>query len=135
MPRILVIDDQKDVRAMICMVLRVNGFEIVEAESASVGLGRFAKGTFDGVIVDIFLDDSNGFDVITTMRALVPDLPVVAVSGLTSFDSADHEDEELANVVYLQKPFRPADLMRAVAEAHAAVRRAGTSDPAIAVAG
>lgn len=132
MPRILVIDDQKDVRAMICMVLRVNRFEVVEADSASLGLARFAEATFDGVIVDIFLDDSNGFDVIATMRALVPDLPVVAVSGLTSFDGAEQEDDELANVIYLQKPFRPADLMRAVAEAHAAMRH-GSS--AIAIAG
>lgn len=132
MPRILVIDDQKDVRAMICMVLRVNRFEVVEADSASLGLARFAETRFDGVIVDIFLDDSNGFDVIATMRALVPDLPVVAVSGLTSFDGAEQEDDELANVIYLQKPFRPTDLMRAVAEAHAAVRQANSE---IAVAG
>jgi DNA-binding response OmpR family regulator len=135
MPRILVIDDQKDVRAMICIVLRVNRFDVVEAESASTGLARFAEASFDGVIVDIFLDDSNGFDVITTMRALVPDLPVVAVSGLTSFDGADREDEELANIVYLQKPFRPADLMRAVTESHAAMRDARQSGSAIAVAG
>ena len=47
MPRILVIDDQKDARAMIGMVLRLNRFEVSEAESAKAGLKVFAEGGFD----------------------------------------------------------------------------------------
>ena len=38
MPKILVVDDQKDVRAMICMVLRLSHFEVSEADSAKSGL-------------------------------------------------------------------------------------------------
>lgn len=37
MPRVLIIDDQKDVRAMVAIVLRVNRFEVVEAESGAAG--------------------------------------------------------------------------------------------------
>jgi DNA-binding response OmpR family regulator len=121
MQRILVVDDQKDVRAMICMVLRVNHFDVVEAASASAGLKLFAESQFDAAIVDIFLDDSNGLDLIAAMRDRVSDLPVVAVSGMTAFDGASMSDD-LTRVVYLQKPFRPADLLRAVASARAAMR-------------
>ena len=45
MPRILVVDDQTDVRAMISMVLRVKHFEVVEADSIKAGLRAFAEQT------------------------------------------------------------------------------------------
>jgi DNA-binding response OmpR family regulator len=113
MPRVLVIDDQNDVRAMIAIVLRVNRFEVVEAHSAAAGLKAFEEAAFDLVIVDIFLQDASGFDVIGKMRELVPDLPVVAISGMTSLDAAS-QSAELPNVVCLQKPFRPNDLTGAM---------------------
>ncbi|MGJ4950743.1 response regulator [Bradyrhizobium sp. HKCCYLS20291] len=126
MPRILVVDDQKDVRAMISMVLRVNQFDVVEAGTATSGLQLFREQTFDAVIVDIYLDDSNGLDLVGSMRELVPDLPVVAVSGMTAFDGASMS-EQLTRVVYLQKPFRPADLTRSLELARSAVREQETS--------
>jgi len=45
------------------------------------------------VIVDIFLEDASGFDVIAAMREKVLELPVVAISGMTSFDAASHSVE------------------------------------------
>jgi DNA-binding NtrC family response regulator len=121
MQRILVVDDQKDVRAMICMVLRVNHFDVVEAANAAEALRLFGESKFDTVIVDIFLDDANGMDIIAAMRHRTPALPVVAVSGMTAFDGASMSDD-LTRVVFLQKPFRPAELMRAVAAAGEAMK-------------
>jgi DNA-binding response OmpR family regulator len=123
MSRILVIDDQRDVRTMICMVLRINHFEVVEAASAAAGLKIFGASAFDAAIIDIFLEDANGFDVIATMREKVPDLPVVAISGMTLLDTASHS-AELSSVVCLQKPFRPNDLMRAIETAQRSRRPA-----------
>jgi DNA-binding NtrC family response regulator len=113
MPRILVIDDQKDVRAMIAIVLRVKHFEVVEAESAAAGLKIFEESRFDLAIIDIFLHDASGFDVIARMRDLAPGLPVVAISGMTTLDAAS-QSADLLNVVCLQKPFRPNDLIDAI---------------------
>ena len=121
MPRVLVIDDQADVRTMISIVLRINGFEIVEAASAEAGLKAFEEAGFDLAIVDIFLQDSNGSELIATMRERVPDLPVVAISGMTALDFLS-KSPELAGVVCLQKPFRPGDLTRAIEAARQAVR-------------
>jgi DNA-binding response OmpR family regulator len=117
MPRILVIDDQPDVRAMISIVLRVNHFEIVEAASADAGLKEFENSRFDLVIVDIFLQGTNGFDVITMMRERIPNLPVVAISGMTTLDFLSGSPE-LSGVVCLQKPFRPNQLVRAIEAAY-----------------
>jgi DNA-binding response OmpR family regulator len=117
LPRILVIDDQSDVRAMISIVLRINHFEIVEAASAQVGLKAFEGAEFDLAVVDIFLQGSNGLDVIRLMRERVPGFPVVAISGMTALDFVS-TSPELSDVVCLQKPFRPNQLVRAVEAAY-----------------
>jgi DNA-binding response OmpR family regulator len=113
LPRVLVIDDQPDVRTMVSIVLRINHFEVVEAASATAGLKEFESSKFDLAIVDIFLQGTNGFEVIMKMRERIPDFPVVAISGMTMLDFVN-ETPELFNVVCLQKPFRPAQLALAV---------------------
>lgn len=113
MSRILVVDDQADVRAMISIVLRVRHFEIVEAATAAAALQAFDISSFDLAIVDIFLQGTNGSDLIRMMRERIPNLPIVAISGVTALDFISRSPE-LSDVVCLQKPFRPNDLMQAI---------------------
>jgi DNA-binding NtrC family response regulator len=127
MPRVLVVDGQADVRTMISIVLRIHHFEIVEAESAASALKLFEESSFeeaslDLAIVDIFLQGTKGSDLITALRARVPGLPVIAISGMTALDFLS-EAPELSNVVCLQKPFRPPDLMRAIEAAQGSLRQ------------
>ncbi len=119
MRRVLVVDDQKEVRAMVAIVLRVNRFDVVEAESGAAGLKAFSEGAFDAAIVDIFLADTSGVDVMAAIRERVPGFPIVAVSGMTALDFMG-EAPGLADVVCLQKPFRPNDLLQALHKAQAA---------------
>ena len=119
MRRVLVVDDQKEVRAMVAIVLRVNHFDVVEAESGAAGLKAFSEGAFDAAIVDIFLADTSGVDVMAAIRERVPGFPIVAVSGMTALDFMG-EAPGLADVVCLQKPFRPNDLLQALRKAQAA---------------
>ncbi|MFH0296916.1 response regulator [Bradyrhizobium sp. 31Argb] len=120
MARVLVVDDQSDVRAMIAIVLRVNRFEIVEAASAAEGIKAFETAKFDLAIIDIFLQGKSGLDLMSMMRDRQPDFPIVAISGMTALDFVA-EAPDLSNVVCLQKPFRPNDLMRAIENARQAV--------------
>jgi DNA-binding response OmpR family regulator len=126
LPRVLMIDDQPDVRTMVSIVLRVNHFDVVEAANAAAGLKEFEAGKFDLAIVDIFLQGTNGFEVIMKMRERIPDFPIVAISGMTMLDFVN-DTPELSNVVCLQKPFRPADLVLAV-EVATRPRSSGTGD-------
>ena len=126
MPRVLVVDDQSDVRTMIGIVLRINRFEAVEADSAAAGLKAFEQFSFDFAIVDVFLQGTNGVDLIVRMRERRPDLPVVAISGMTTLDFLT-ESLELSNVVCLQKPFRPNELMAAIERVRAKHRAAGAA--------
>jgi DNA-binding response OmpR family regulator len=121
--RILLMDDQSDVRAVVTLALRVKGFEVVGVDSGAAGLKAFAEQPFDLAIVDIFLGGTNGADVIRTLRERAPNLPVVAISGVTALDFLS-ASPELANVVCLQKPFRPKELLAAVQAATDALRGA-----------
>ena len=122
MLRVLVVDDQAEVRTIISIVLRMNRFEIVEAATAASALKLFEQASFDLAIVDIFLQDTNGSDLIAALRAQSPDLPVIAISGMAALDFLSSAPE-LSGVICLQKPFRPADLMRAIGAAQGSRRQ------------
>jgi DNA-binding response OmpR family regulator len=126
MPRILVIDDQSDVRRMISIVLRVHRFEIVEAASGAAGLKEFKDSAFDLAIVDIFLQGTNGLDVIRMMRERIANFPIIAMSGMTALDFLS-ASPEVSNVVCLQKPFRPSELICAIEEACALSQRSAAA--------
>jgi CheY-like chemotaxis protein len=127
MPRVLVVDDQANVRTMLSIVLRVHRFDIVEAANAEAALRAFEDySSFDLAIVDIFLQGTNGVDLITMMRERVPALPVVAISGITALDFVS-QSPELGDVVCLQKPFRPNELIDAITQACARRRHEGSA--------
>jgi DNA-binding response OmpR family regulator len=128
MPRILVVDDQAYVRRMIALVLRVHRFEIVEAASGEAALKEFEESNFELAIVDVFLQGTNGLDVIRLMRERVADFPVIAMSGMTALDFVS-ASPELANVVCLQKPFRPSELIAAIEAAYAVSRHSAATGP------
>ena len=126
MPRILVIDDQKHVRTAIVLALQAKGFDVVGAESGQSGLTKFEQSEFDLVIADIFMPGVDGVTLIKLLRQRNRGLPVVAMSGVLlggpERTALDHltNISELADVICLQKPFRPNDLLQAVAAALAA---------------
>ena len=92
---------------------------MIEAESGAAGLKAFGEGGFDAAIVDIFLADTGGVDVMATIRERFPAFPIVAVSGMTALDFMG-QAPGLADVVCLQKPFRPNDLLGALKTAQGA---------------
>lgn len=130
MRRVLVIDDQGEVRTMISIVLRISHFEVVEAASAAAGLNEFEGSNFDLAIVDIFLQGTNGIDIIRKMRERVPGFPIIAISGMTTLDFV-LGTPELFNIICLQKPFRPAELVGAI-EAATAPRPLGAVEVRVA---
>jgi CheY-like chemotaxis protein len=134
LPRILVIDDQSHVRAAIVLALQAKGFDVVGAENGEAGLTKFAQSEFDVVIANLFMPGIDGVTLMRALRKRDPGFPVIAMSGVllgTSGRTAlDHLPNiaELSDVICLQKPFRPDDLLQAVAAALA--RRAAPAGAA-----
>jgi CheY-like chemotaxis protein len=125
-PRILVIDDQSHVRATIVLALQAKGFEVVGAESGESALTKFEQSGFDLVIADVFMPGIDGVTLIKSLRKRDPRFPVIAMSGVflgaAGRSVLDHlpNMSDLADVIRLQKPFRPAELLEAVSAALAA---------------
>jgi CheY-like chemotaxis protein len=120
MPRILVIDDQSQVRAAIMLMLRAKNLEGVGVDSGPAGLKEFAASRFDLAIVDIFMLGMDGMALIKALRERRPNLPVIAISGVridasggTALDLLPNATS-LSDIICLQKPFRSDQLMQAI---------------------
>jgi DNA-binding NtrC family response regulator len=113
-PRVLVVDDERDVVEMIEMALSRAGFSVdvhVSGEEAIKALGREVYGL---VITDIRMPDVSGLEVCRAVMRIQPDTPIIVISGY--LDPAD-DSLELHVFKRLAKPFGLSDLISAVAEA------------------
>jgi CheY-like chemotaxis protein len=121
--RILVIDDQPHVRATIVAGLKSLGFETVAVENGRLGLNELEKSPFDLAMVDIYMPDMDGVQIIKAMRACAPDLPIIAMSGVMFRTSGRNVlnllpmAPGLSKITCLQKPFRPKELQHAIHDA------------------
>jgi CheY-like chemotaxis protein len=89
MARILVIDDDPQVRAMMAQMLERSGHEVRVAADGEAGLRNLREAPADLAIVDVFMPSRDGLEVIAELRQELPALPVIAISGgMTARDSA-----------------------------------------------
>ncbi|BDG04824.1 sigma-54-dependent transcriptional regulator [Anaeromyxobacter oryzae] len=80
-PTILVVDDEKNIRRSLRMVLEPEGYEVTEAESAEDGLKLLEAEPIDLCIFDIRLPGMDGLTLLSKARELWRDLPVIMISG------------------------------------------------------
>jgi len=79
--RILVIEDDSVVRFNMVSYLEDSGFEVIEEESGALGIAEARKAPPDLVLCDLRMPGVDGLEVLETLRAEQPDIPVVVVSG------------------------------------------------------
>jgi CheY-like chemotaxis protein len=123
MARVLVIDDQPHVCAAIKSVLSAKGIDVVDVNDGPSGLKEFEKSAFGLVIVDVYLPGMDGVKVIKALRARVPNLPIIAISGVllgvsqsTALDMFP-QAPGLSEITCLKKPFRAGQLLEAIEKA------------------
>jgi DNA-binding response OmpR family regulator len=118
--RILVVDDTSYIRAAIKTALEVDNHDVVAVATGPEGLRAFDARAFDAAIVDVFMLEMDGMTLIKELRRRAPRLPIVVISGgiygETALDILTTASG-LTGVAYLQKPFRPDQLMAALAKA------------------
>lgn len=110
--RVLVVDDDADVRAFLGESLEGLGCTVVSAASGELGLEALQEGRPDLVLMDYAMPGMNGAEAARSARSLHPGLPIVFVTGY-----AESEQLEAAlggNVPVLRKPFTLAELAAAV---------------------
>ncbi|MGJ8615832.1 MAG: response regulator transcription factor [Sulfitobacter sp.] len=108
-PNILIVDDDPQIRSVICIALRQAGMEPSEAGDGAEGLTKARSGRFDLIVLDIGLPEMDGLEVCRTLRAS-DNTPVLF---LTARD--DEIDRvlgfELGGDDYVTKPFSPRELV------------------------
>src|SRR5687767_14678477 len=74
--RLLIIDDDQRLADMVVQYLSARGLAVEHRADASTGLALLARGTFDALILDVMLPDSDGFEVCKRVRA-TSDIPIL----------------------------------------------------------
>ena len=108
-PRILVVDDDADMRQMMTQFLRQNGTIALPAANEAEVHKQMSGGRIDLILLDVMLGDENGLAICARLRK-EQDVPVIMVSAL----SADHQRMQGYDAGaddYIAKPFNPALLL------------------------
>ena len=113
MPRVLVVDDEPGMRAMLRRGLEAEGHTVSEAADGASGLALAVAGDVDLVLLDLGLPKLNGEQVLQQIVAVRPQLPVIVVSAKDDVDDRVQALEAGAQD-YVVKPFALAELMARV---------------------
>ena len=117
-PDILVIEDDPIMREALADWLQAAGYGVRTAADGSAGLAAVAGAPPAVVVTDIHMPGTNGATVISELKRRHPQVVVIAISGL--FNSGHGLDADAALALgaarALAKPFKRADLLRAMAE-------------------
>lgn len=79
--RILIIDDDDDLRLILRKVLERQGYVVEEAPNGSEGVASFRRGGIDLVITDLIMPEKEGIETILELRDVDPHVPILAISG------------------------------------------------------
>ncbi len=118
MKTILVVDDDPSIRALIRLYLEGAGYQVVEASDGRRGVRLLGEEKIDLVVLDIFMPEMDGLEVLQLMRTQGRGCKVMAISGGSAkvgMDLLGHATIFGADDV-LEKPFDEATLLRKVAD-------------------
>ena len=118
MARILIIDDEDELRSMLRQMLEQAGHEVTEAVNGAEGIKLYEQDRPDLVITDIIMPEKEGVETIIALRRADPDLPIIAISGGGRLQATDFLTmaRKLGARRTLSKPFRRDQLLEAVDE-------------------
>jgi two-component system, OmpR family, KDP operon response regulator KdpE len=131
-PRVLVVDDERQILRALKVILREAGYDVIEAATVEEALDRAAVRPPDAAIVDLMLPDGSGVELTRRLREWTS-MPILVLSAVGEED-AKVEALEAGADDYVTKPFGPREL---VARLGAALRRVGDppGEPTIEVDG
>jgi len=122
-PRVLVVDDEQNIAALVRMVLVAGNYDVVEAHSGQAALDAVAGQAFDAAVLDVMLGDLDGFEVAERLRRGGMHAPMLFLTA------RDDMSDKLRGLEigddYMTKPFHVDELK---ARVDALLRRAGTTE-------
>jgi two-component system, cell cycle sensor histidine kinase and response regulator CckA len=109
---ILLVEDQQAVRNVARIALQRRGYHVIEAGSPSIALQLIDEeaADFDLVVTDVVLPGMNGRELVEAIRARLPGIPALYMSGYAE-DAIAHDGVLEPDVPFLVKPFTPDELV------------------------
>jgi DNA-binding NtrC family response regulator len=123
--RALVIDDEQIVLDSVSRILSEDAYEVDTSLNGRQGLAKALEGRYDVVLTDIRMPDIGGMRVLRDVKRVKPRLPVVIITGYATVRSAV-QAMKLGAADYLEKPFTPEQLLKAV---KSALKAAAAQEP------
>lgn len=116
MKRILVVDDEEQVRTMLTQMLELEGYQVCTAENGEQGLEMVGQHAFDLVITDMIMPVKDGLKFIMELMRDYPDLKIMAISGGGAIKAERYLTMAgyLGNIATLEKPFKREALLELV---------------------
>ena len=118
--RVLIVDDEEDVRKSVRLILSKAGYDVIEAEDGEVGISTLKSGenplTLSAIICDINMPKMNGMEAISYFRSQFPSCPVIVLSGAGTVERATTLFKQ-GVVDFLSKPIDHERLLGAVKKA------------------
>ena len=110
---ILVVDDEANIRHTLRGVLSDEGYEVVEAQDGRRALELLEQEPPKLAIVDIWMPEMDGIELVSKMRQQAPEVPVIVISGHGTIDTAVRVIR-MGAFDFLEKPFQLDALLRVV---------------------
>jgi CheY-like chemotaxis protein len=112
--RVLIVDDDADMRLTLKLALELEGYAVVEAANGREAVEQQRNAPSDVVLTDIFMPESDGFEAIDALRRDFPAVKVIVMSGGAQLAKRDYlPDAELMGAdATLQKPFDIDQLLK-----------------------
>lgn len=121
MTRILVVDDDFQMREMLGVILERKGYDVTTAADGKTALQLQRKTPFDIVITDIIMPEKEGLETISELRRGYPQLKIIAISGGGRYKPEEYLElaRQLGADRGLVKPFGSWEILGAVRELEA----------------
>lgn len=103
-PRVLVVDDEEEIRKILSNILEKEGFEVITATDGEQAMQKICSDIPDAVLLDVRMPGLNGMEVLKKIKSIEENLPVVLVTAYTDIHQAVEAMKEGA-FNYLAKPF------------------------------
>jgi EAL domain-containing protein (putative c-di-GMP-specific phosphodiesterase class I) len=114
--KVLLVEDDEQVRRSLARSLVATGYEVVTAENGQRALSLLGDSTFDVIVSDIAMPELDGIQLLRAIRERDTDVPVVLVTGVPDVATAI-QAVKLGALVYLPKPIDLDEIKRLIARA------------------
>lgn len=109
--RVLIVDDEQNVRRTLAVGLRLSGFEAEEAPGSEAAMALLAAKTFDVALLDLMLPEVNGLDLARWIHDRYPGVCVILMSGY-HLSERQVERADAGISAFLPKPFLIEEAVR-----------------------